>query len=242
MTNETLIENYFSKRLTPDESLEFEKRYKTDFDFKQEVDFLKDLKSVAATEDDEQFKKQLKSYESEIYKTSKNTTSTWLKPLIAVAALVFVVLGITFFMADSYDENQLFSQYFKPSKNVSAPIVRSGANETILNNAFIAYSETEYNEAILFFEKAYQNSKKSELLFYQGNAYLALGETENAIEKLEEHLKYSDVLTNRTHWYLALAYLKTKQPEKAKQELKTFLRSTETFKKDEARSLLKKLD
>lgn len=242
MINQTLIEKYFSKRLTPNESLEFKRRYETDSEFKQEVDFLKDLKSVAATEDDVQFKNQLKSYESEISKPKKITTSTWLKPLIAVAALVFVVLSITFLMNDSYDENQLFSHYFEPSKNVSAPIVRSNTNETILNNGFIAYSEAEYEQAILLFEKAYQNSANSELLFYQGNAHLALGETENAIEKFEEHLKYSDILTNRTHWYLALAYLKTKQPEKAKQELKTFLSSSETFKKDDARSLLKKLD
>lgn len=242
MINETLIEKYFSKQLTPEEVLEFEKRYKTDDSFKEDVDFLKDLKSVSEAEDDLQFKKQLASYESENTKKKKSTVSKWLKPLIAVAAILVVILSVNFLMNDSLNEDQLFLNYFEPSKNVSAPIVRSETDETMLNNAFIAYSEKNYSEAIALFETSYEDSKNSELLFYEGNAYLAIGDIENAIAKFEEHLNYSDVLTNRSHWYLALAYLKSKNLEKAKLELKALIDSGETFKKDDAKSLLKKLD
>lgn len=242
MINETLIEKYFSKRLTTDESLEFQKLYDTNPDFKQEVDFLKGIKSVSEAEDDAQFKKQLESYESEYIEKEKSTTITWIKPLIAIAAVFVILISINFMLNSSINETKLFATYFEPAKNVSAPIVRSTDHETILNNAFIAYDEQNYKQAIALFESSYQTSKQSELLFYEGNSLLALGNTNKAIDKFKEHLKYSDVLTNRSHWYLALAYLKTKQTDKAKHELNALLDSGETFKKAEATSLLKKLD
>jgi len=242
MTNETLIEKYFSKRLTTDESLEFQKLYDTNPNFKQEVDFLKTVRTVTETEDDAQFKKQLESYESEYIPEEKSTTKTWLKPLIAAAGLILIMFSINFFMTSNSNEEKLFSTYFEPSKNVTSPIVRSADHETILNNAFIAYDEQNYKQAIALFESSYQTSKQSELLFYEGNSLLALGDTNLAIEKFKEHLKYSDILTHRSHWYLALAYLKIKQTDKAKHELNALLDSGETFKKAEATSLLKKLN
>ncbi|MDP5081296.1 MAG: hypothetical protein NWP87_01480 [Winogradskyella sp.] len=239
MINESLIEKYFSRTLTYNESLEFEKRYNTDDNFKQEVDFLKDVNSVSKIEDDLRFKNQLASYESEAKQKEKNIPKKWLKPLIAVAAILAISLSIIFLMKPPFDEEHLFSNYFEPSKNVSAPIVRSEDNENIVNKAFMAYSETHYKDAISLFENAYDNTNNSELLFYEGNAYLALDDLENAIAKFEEHLNYSDILTKRSHWYLALAYLKSKNLEKAKLELNALIKSEEAFKKEEAKSLLK---
>jgi len=242
MKNNVLIEKYFSKKISKEELSEFNHLYEKNPEFKQEVDFLNDLKTVSETEYDAQFKNQLASFESEFTAQEKRSFAKYLKPLIAVAAILAIVLSINFFVNLSINEDALFTTYFEPSKNVSSPIVRSETEGTILNNAFIAYSEMNYKQAIPLFKKAYQDSKNSELLFYEGNSLLAIGDTENAIEKFEEHLKYSDVLTNRSHWYLALAYVKTKQLDNAKQELKVYLNSIETFKKAEATSLLEQLD
>ncbi|EPR73340.1 hypothetical protein ADIWIN_1771 [Winogradskyella psychrotolerans RS-3] len=242
MINETLIEKYFSKSLTPNETLEFNTRYENDSNFKQEVDFLENIKLVSETEDDAQFKKQLAAQEAEYPDPEKSVTFKWLKPLIAAAGLILIILSINLFMNSNLDEEKLFSTYFEPSENVTSPIVRSADNETNLNNAFIAYGEADYKQAILLFQTAYKDSKNSELLFYEANSLLALEDYQNAITTFEDHLKHSDRLTNRSHWYLALAYIKTTQIEKAKKELKTLLNSGETFKKPEANSLLKKLE
>jgi tetratricopeptide (TPR) repeat protein len=165
-----------------------------------------------------------------------------LKPLAALAALLVIALSINFFINSEVNEDKLFSIYFEPSKNVTAPIVRSETDENLLNSAFIAYSESNYEVAISLFEKGFEDTKNSELLFYEANALLASGNTEEAIKKFEEHLTYSDILTNRSHWYLALTYLKSENPDKAKQELKSLIDSGEPFKKAEAKSLLKKLE
>ena len=242
MMNEALIVKYFSRTISKDELLEFENLYKTDSEFKLEVDFLKNVKSVSEKEDDEQFKKQLAFYEEEYNENQKKEKIKWFKPLTVAAAVVFMVLSITFLWNNTKSNEELFADYFEPSKNVSAPIVRSEVDESIANNAFIAYAEGNYKDALPLFEKAFSTSNNSELLFYEGNSHLAIGDTEKAIEKFNKHITFSDTLTNRSHWYLALAYLKMEQNEKAKTELKVFIDSNESFKKVEAKSLLEKLE
>lgn len=240
--NEHLIEKYFSKQLSETEILEFEKQYKTDSDFKAEVDFLKDIQYVSENEDNVNFKNQLTSYEDEFSKKTPSDSPKWIKPLIAVAAILLIALSITFFLNNDLNTDQLFSNYFEPSKNVSAPIVRSKSDAGLINEAFIAYTDADYKHAIPLFEKAFESTKNSELLFYKGNALLAIDQTEDAIVIFKKHLSFSDALTHRTHWYLALAYLKMHQKDKAKHELNTFIDSGEPFKKKEAKSLLKKMN
>lgn len=240
--NETLIEKYFSKQLSEAELLEFEKEYQSNADFKEEIDFLKSLQSVSETEDNAQFKTQLTSYEAEFSKKPHPIFTRWLKPLIAVAAILIVALSYNLFMNKNLNHDALYTTYFEPSKNVSAPIVRSDSNDKIIHNAFIAYSEADYKQAIPLFDQAFQNTQNSELLFYKGNSLLALNETDEAIDTFKKHLSYSDILTNRTHWYLALAYLKKEKIDEAKQELYLLINSAESFKRKEATSLLKKLD
>jgi tetratricopeptide (TPR) repeat protein len=242
MNKIALIEKYFSNQLTKKELESFNSLYTNDLDFKAEIDFLKGVKLVSEKNDTEQFKKQIASYETEFVKKQINPFAKWIKPVFAVAAVILLGFCIQFLLNTSVDEETLFATYYEPCKNVSVPIVRSEENETILKNAFIAYSEMDYKKANTLFENAIKINKNSELLFYQGNTLLALGDAENAIEKFKEHLKYTDELTNRSHWYLALAYLKLKQLENAKQELNTFIKSPESFKKLEATSLLKKLE
>jgi tetratricopeptide (TPR) repeat protein len=239
MINQALIEKHFSNKLSKEELDEFNALYKNNNEFKAEVDFLKNVKLVSEKEDVKQFKKQLKNFELELI--NKKPLVKWLKPLTAIAAVLTIAFSIYFIFNRTINEDQLFSEYFAPSSNVSAPIVRSD-NVTLYNNAFIAYGNSNYQEALTLFENTYLISKNSELLFYKGNVLLALGNTTEAIAVFKKHLLYSDILTNRSHWYLALAYLKSKKIEFAKQELNALINSGERFKQKEAKELLKKLN
>lgn len=242
MIDSELIEKYFSGSLSEGELLEFEQLYKNNIAFKQEVDFLKNIKTIAETEDSEQFKAALQDFESEINNSSQSSMfSRWLKPLTAMAAILIIGLFISFFWPSKTDKTTLFTTYFEPSKNVSAPIVRSENEQDLSTEAFILYAEKDYEKAAVLFEKAYLLNKNPELLFYQGNALLASGQTKEAIETFKEHINFQEALTNRSHWYLALAYLKNKNLEAAKKELEAYVKSGENFKKVEAASLLEKL-
>jgi len=242
MIHIALIEKYFSNKLSDKERVQFNSLYENNIEFKAEVDFLKNVKSVSEKEDSAQFKKQLASYESKFQKKQTSPFAKWIKPIYAVAAIFLIGLSIHFFMNTPVNENELFVTYFLPSKNVSAPITRSQNTENLENEAFISYNEAKYSQALTLFKKAYQESKNSELLFYEGNALLALNKPDEAILKFKEHIAFNDGLANRSHWYLALAYLKTQNIESAKLELELFINSGETFKIEDAKSLLKKLD
>ncbi|NCP06739.1 MAG: hypothetical protein GW863_10420 [Flavobacteriales bacterium] len=242
MIHNILIEKYFSGSLTKTELLEFENLYISDSEFKKEVDFLKAIQVISEKEDDNKFRNELKSFESEFSNKSKAPLKKWLNPFSAVAAIILIVFCFQLLLKTEINEDKLFATYFEPSKNVSTPIVRSENEQNVTTNAFIVYSEKDYKHAINLFEKAYSDSKNSELLFYQGNALLALGKTTEAIEKFKQHLDFSDRLTLRSHWYLALAFVKNKDLESAKQELNALINSKESFKKNEAISLLKTLE
>lgn len=235
-----LVEKYFNNTLNEKERDEFDTLYKTNPDFKNEVEFVKNLKKVTEHQDNQNFRKQLQSYEKALSNTYRR--KKWLKSLIASAAIIAVVICISFIFNNSINEDALFSSYFEPSKNVTFPIVRSDTNVGLQNDAFIAYSENNFETAINLFERSYKNTKNSELLFYEGNALLALGKTNEAILKFKEHLNYSDRLSNRSHWYLALAYLKSEDLSNAKLHLHLVLKSQESFKKEETKQLLNKLE
>ncbi|MCB0466198.1 MAG: hypothetical protein KDC78_11090 [Aequorivita sp.] len=62
MVDSILIEKYFSGNLSEEELLEFEKRYENNTEFRQEIDFLKNLKAVSKAEDTQQFKATLQRF------------------------------------------------------------------------------------------------------------------------------------------------------------------------------------
>lgn len=241
MNNSKLIEKYFSRTLTKLELEEFNTLYKNNLIFKDEVDFLKNVKTVSKKEDDANFKLKLQAFEEELSVKKTKKKNAWIKPLTMAAAVLLITFCVNFLWDTSINEDELFTHYFEPSKNVSAPIVRSNNEENVQNEAFINYSERDYDNANLLFERAFKISKNSELLFYQGNALLASGKNNEAINIFKHHLTFLDTLSNRTHWYLALAYLKTKNLKQARQQLELLINSGEVFKKEEASSLLKKL-
>ena len=241
MTNKTLLENYFSNQLDEKQVEAFEALYQSDIDFKQEVDFLNNLKAVAENEDTNQFKSLLTSFEVHNSTTNKNNFPKWMKYAAAIAAIFIVAISVNLFFQNKLTEAQLFAANFEPSKNVSFPIVRASQNENLENTAFIAYSDSNYEKAIPLLKKLYMQTKNSEILFYEGNALLASGKTQEAIKKLKQHLTFSDSLTHRTHWYLALAYLKNENKTQAKIELNKLLDSGAPFKNSEAKLLLEKL-
>lgn len=242
MKHQELIEKYFSDALTQDEQKTFDALYIEGGEFKKEVDFLKDLKKVSETKDTATFRSTLKSFENGTADKKPNLIKTYWKPLTAIAAIFIVALSINFWLDSQIDNQFLFENYFEPSKNVTSPVVRSNNDETLHNEAFYVYSKKDYTKASELFSKLHKETNNSEFLFYQGNSLLAKGDIEKAIEVFNEHLKYNDQLYNRTHWYLALAYLNTNNLKQAKQELETFIASGETFKKEEAKSLLEDLE
>ena len=156
MINKTLIENFFSNNLDESQKKEFEIEYQTNPEFKDEVDFLNNIKKVSEKEDTNQFRNKLVSFEKEYNEKNKNNLSKWIKPLTKIAAVFIIAITLLFLFQTKETEETLFIANFEPSKNVSVPIVRATEDENVEKKRFYtAYGENDYEKALPLFEEAY---------------------------------------------------------------------------------------
>jgi len=142
-----------------------------------------------------------------------------------------------FFVNNQPSNDELFSSYFVPYKNVIQPIERGSSLQDEKTIAFTAYEKGDYKKAFTLFSKLYTVTNESYYLFYQANALLKLEKAKEAVPILIQHLSTKDTLVQKSRWYLALAYLKLNNENKAKEMLKKVV-SDGDYKKKEANELL----
>ncbi len=236
MDKEQLLSDYFSGRLSEEEQKQFNEFLESDTDFKNEYEFQKSVQHAVVKKEQSQLKKQLQTFESDITPT-KRKNLWW---LAAASIIILVASGLYFTRFDNSSE-ALFTVYYQPAKNIVHPIVRNGNATSDFTTAFIAYQKQNYSVAEQLFEKAYQSTHKSELLFYQAISMIETDRADLAVNTLKEHQKFTDDVSEKTQWYLALAYLKQDDSEAAKAILEDIMMQPEAFKHEEAKALFKKL-
>ena len=236
MEKEKILEKYIQNRLSQEERAEFDSLLANDEAFKKEVDLHTNLKKVALHEDDAEFRNLIANFEIVKHQQKRNYTK-WL-----AAAGIALVLGLSYVLMlnDTTSNEELFSNYFEPYRNVIQPIERGSSQQDQKTLAFTAYEKGDYKKAIDLFSKLYDTTNESYCLFYKANALLKLEKAKEAVPLLLKHLKTKDTLTEKSRWYLALAYLKLNNKIEAKKTLKKVL-SESTYKTKEANELLKKI-
>jgi hypothetical protein len=250
MNREDLIQAHLHGRLDKKSRAEFDALYEKDPDFREEVQFGRDLDTAFSSLKKEELKSKLKGFEKELEPEGKNTSgvrylresnknSTYKKWLAAACVLVVVGIGLMFFF-DKSSPNELYLAHFEPYPNVVNPITRGENKESLMDKTFFAYDNGNYEEAAAGFGKLFDQTGKSHFLFYQANAFLANEKPEKAIPLMEKQLAFNDGFTEKSKWYLALAYLKTGETEKAK---RFFAEITErnSYKAEEAENILGEL-
>lgn len=239
MEHEALIEKYLQNRLSVEEKQLFDELLKNDIQFKEDVALHTNLKEVVEYDDDTNFKKLISNIESKAKSTlQKRNYTKWL-----VAASIVVLLG-SFYVINlnkTVSSNKLFATYFEPYRNVIQPVERGNEMQDKKTQAFTAYENGYFEEAITLFSELHITTNESYYLFYKANALLQLEQANESINLLLEHLKTNDILTQKTNWYLALAYLKIDDTENAKNTLQIVINS-KMYKTEDAKALLKKLD
>jgi len=237
MEKEKLIEKYIQNRLSQEEKAEFDTLLLNDVEFKKEVDLHSDLKHVAKLEDSADFRKLIADIKIKKTQQRRNYTK-WL-----AAASIVLVLGLSYVLTlgNKPTNEELFTSYFEPYRNVIQPIERGEAQQDEKTLAFTAYEKGDYKKAMVLFSKLYDSTQESYCLFYKANALLKLEKANEAVPLLLEHLKTKDTLTEKSRWYLALAYLKLNNKIEAKKTLKKVI-SESNYKTKEAKELLEKFE
>lgn len=159
-----------------------------------------------------------------------STRTLYLKPALAVAASVALLVMAGLFLWQPKDANErLFSAHFDylPSAirgEVGDTDVRNtptsgSSDKTLKEQALAAYGNKQYAEALVLMERYHSSyPEDTEMAFYQAILYLGQGQERQALTMLEgmaDQLPRQEYQRAFDH-YLALAYLKTGHMENAK--------------------------
>jgi len=163
------------------------------------------------------------------------------KVAIAAALSLVVVAWFALNQLIPVSEEKLFAENFVPYSSTSGSTRGNTENQNTRDQAHLAYASENYASAIGFFEELESQSDFSLTdRFYLGNAYLATGEGEKAVNVFEIVAEQGNGIKILGKWYLALSYLQIGDKENARKVL-TEVRDAGVDKSEEADIILKKL-
>lgn len=156
----------------------------------------------------------------------------------AAAILLILISAGSYFLLRPASPEQLFERHFEIYPNLNT-VKSSEANE--LSRALLYYEVKDWDTAILLLNDFLLVDKSNVAgMFYLANAYLAEGESEQAIFWLKKAAAEHSNFKDQINWYLALAYLHQKDIKQARSQLEMLVGKS-NFYSEKARKLLRKL-
>ncbi len=242
MDKEELINGYFEGTLSDDQLEEVTRLRETDAVFDSEYQFQKELQVSLKKEERQDIKAMFSGLTTENTKTE--TKVLQLRPWLAAASIALLVgLGSWFLFFNNSDLNTdaLYAANFTPYDNVIQPIERGNQLEDLKTQAFTAYENEEYPEALKLFKELHLKQNDSYIDFYSAMVLMQLNKQEEAIPLLEKYIEKEGELKDRASWYLALAYLKVENIASSKKQLNVLVKKN-GFKAEAAEILLDNLN
>ncbi|APQ19309.1 hypothetical protein A9200_01395 [Maribacter hydrothermalis] len=244
MDKEELVLKYFDGSLTEEEKVVFDQLVESDAEFKSQVEFEKDVKSVIRNKENDSHKKKLQGFESELSGGSTQKNRTFWKPL-SIAASIALLIGVSWFVFNSDVFNgtaELYASNYEKYPNTVYTITRGDATDESLERlAFEAYETNDYDAAITYLTELKEKTRLDYVDFYLGQAYLAKGANLKAINKFQEIISINSEFKDEAYWYAALSHLKLDQKKEAEILLMELVKMG-TYKMKEATDLLEKLN
>jgi tetratricopeptide (TPR) repeat protein len=156
----------------------------------------------------------------------------------AAAILLILVAAGSYFMLRAPSSEKLFTSNFEPYPNMIT------TKSNVINEKAVAmlyYELNDWDSAIILLNQYLtKKSYTPDVMFYLGNAYLAKGDSEQAIRWLKEASTMSSGFDDQINWYLALAYLRQDDQGSARVYLETLCQKDD-FYQLKAEKLLKKI-
>jgi tetratricopeptide (TPR) repeat protein len=239
----SLVEKYFDAELSAEELRHFNSRIEQDEAFK--ALFQRERIIIGAIRnqglvDNLQY---LKSIEEKIQGDQSHPIAAGIKGwyYYAAAAMVALLIAVSFFLPGQEDTEQLFANYFTPYPNVVEPTVRGNDFTTERTKAFQAYERKEYQTAVTAFEELLRVKEEPGILLLVGNSNLMLGKSEEAQKNFITLINKYDDFDLQAKWYLSLSYLKSGDTESARKILRE-LGEMDVSYASKAKELLEKVD
>jgi len=244
MDKEVLLMNYFSNRLTASERELLERLLDSDAEFKAQFDFEKNLQGAIKNKENQDLKAKLISFEKDFERENPKSTAKKQFRYLAIAASITLLIAIAWMGyqdASSNTYEDLYASNFQEYPNTVFTITRSGSDESIERDAFVAYESGEYDNAIAKFNQIPEGVRQPYVDFYLAQSYLNAGEYDSAKEYFTKMIAEGETFVAESHWYLAMVAIKQEDKSTAATELQKLITSYE-FNKDRAKVILEELD
>jgi len=237
MDKEVLLTNYFSNRLTKDEKKLFNELLASDSDFKAQFDFEQNLQRAIKNKENQDLKSKLISFEKDIVTEGPKSTQKKTYRHLAIAASIVMLIGLAWMgytdgSSDKYED--LYAANFQEYPNTVYTITRSGSNESLEREAFVAYESGNYDVAVEKFNKIPLEQQQAYTDFYLAQSYLNAGKNESAKKYFKKTIANADAFIAESHWFLAMIALKEKDKIGGKIVIK--------WKKEKALAILEELN
>lgn len=211
------IEQYLKGELAPQEKAEFENRMKNDPALAEEVSLHKDIIIGLETHFNSNLKSKLQQVEKEQSWQKEEEPEKEgrmlpfnIRPILAVAASLLILLVAGYLFIDSTPNNQeLFAAYYQPYPNIVNPVERS-ADKNLNDQGLFYYENGDYFSAIRAFENQLATDPANVAWkFYRGVSLLQVDKAESAAQDLRQVIQSNNIqFVVPAQWYLGLATLK----------------------------------
>lgn len=209
------IEKYLLGTLSSESKIAFERQLEEDADLREK---LASTKLVIEATKSRGLELELKEIHKELY--HEKPVSKRLYWTLGIAASIILILTFFFILSNSGNEKNLFQQYFSPFPDYITS--RESKADGSWEKGMQFYTNRDYTKAIDHFKKSnIPNEHEADLLFYKGVSYLAVGNSQEAMNTFSELEIKSDKYKEQIKWYVALAYLSSNEKSSAILALKT---------------------
>ncbi|NVO01188.1 MAG: tetratricopeptide repeat protein [Bacteroidetes bacterium] len=243
MNDITYFDDYYHKRLSPEENSIFEEKLVSDSELKREYDiFLSFVSGINLFE-----KERLK----ELFKEKRDESRFKINPYVkaksfktfyfAAAASLIILLIPGYFLYQKLNSNQkIYNEYVYQDGGI--PVLMGATNNVDFNKGMIEYKDQKFEKAIVYFNQLLSTNPNNDTLnYYAGNSYLYSDNSEAAISSLSKVNSKQSAFYYPAKYNLALAYIKIKETDKAKAILEDLSKSNEHFLCEKAKKLLEEL-
>ncbi|MBK9174984.1 MAG: hypothetical protein IPM46_01355 [Flavobacteriales bacterium] len=206
------IEDYVLDRMSAEERMAFEQRMAQEPSLREELAL--ERENILAVELGG-VTRMLKAVGAEQIADQERTTSGngW-KRYVKYAAMLAVVLTAGLWMMRPSANERLFAEHFNADPGLPVPM--GASDNLVFHDAMVAYKLGDYAEARSKWAPLLEAEPMNDTLrFYMASAFLAEGNTKEAISNYEGlAADPASEFHTRAQWYLLLAYLRTGQSEK----------------------------
>ena len=248
-----LFDGYYAGTLKKQEQQDLENRLETDLNLQAAFKEYRDLRSGIDYSIMKSLKEELQELDAALPElTAADAHPIVMRPLVtpnkfllmkvaAVVLLVVVSTVVLFQWEQPSGPQDLFVEHFDPFENQFVSAKRGDdVSADPLVKAFQAYDNQDWQGAIDGFEKILDQEENLMVLFYLGNAQLALSDSKSAIKTFERFLEISKDSIRDAKWYLAMALLKEDRVDEALSTLQELIQDKQYG--EDAKTILRKLD